>query len=86
METGRPNNPYREGSMTQALMEGALQGEFDGLPGWEDLTAKEIGEVLGGHRGDSITSAIGRIQRETGYEVQYVRLDSHGRKARIKTV
>lgn len=78
--TNRPKNPYREGSLTYAIMEGALEGEFDGKAGWEDMTAKQIGEVFGVRRRDTITSIISQIRRETGYEIKYVRLDSHGRK------
>jgi len=27
-------------------MEGGLQGEFDGLPGWDDLTVSQIAEIF----------------------------------------
>lgn len=71
--TTRPTNPYRKGSLAHAIMEGALEGEFDGKAGWEDMTAAEIAELFGKRR-DSVTSTVSRIKRDTGYEVRYTRL------------
>lgn len=68
----RPKNPYRKGTMIHALMEGALEGEFDGKAGWEDMTTEQIAELFGRSR-DTIASTMSRIRRETGYEVQYIR-------------
>lgn len=69
----RPKNPYRKGSLIFAIMEGALEGEFDGKAGWEDMTVAQIAKMFGKRR-DSVFSTISRIRKETGYEVRYTRL------------
>ncbi|MDE6454612.1 MAG: hypothetical protein K2L38_01585 [Dysosmobacter sp.] len=55
------------------MMEMALQGEFDGVDGTDDLTIPEIGELLREDR-DSVAQAIARIKKKTGYIVPYVKM------------
>lgn len=56
----KPKNPYREGSIIWSVMEGD----------WEDLTVKQIAEVL-----DVLPSAVSesmrRIRVKTGYVVPH---------------
>lgn len=73
----RPKNPYRKGSLIHAIMEGALEGEFDGKSAWEDMTAEQIAEVFGTSK-RSVTAAICNIRKQTGYEVQYKRNNGRG--------
>jgi len=49
-------------------MEGGLQGEFDGLPGWDDLTVSQIAEIFG-KPPTTISSMLWVIERDTGYRV-----------------
>lgn len=79
----RPKNPYRKGTMIHALMEGALEGEFDGKAGWEDMTLKEIAETLGKSE-RSVESTLSRIWYDTGYDVAYKR--TRYRNSRRKTL
>lgn len=58
----RPEDPYRKGSLIWSVMEGD----------WEDLTARQIAEVLDSTPG-SVRNCIQRIKRETGYDVPHVR-------------
>ena len=51
-------------------MEGGLQGEFDGLPGWADLTVAQIGEVLA-TTAATVSAYLRRIHKETGYAVPH---------------
>lgn len=74
----RPVNPFRQGGIAWEVMEMALQGEFDGLPGTEDLTSIDIAELLRTDR-QSIINAIGTIKKKTGYIVPYTKL-KHGPK------
>ena len=67
----RPDNPYRKGSVMWAVMEGGLQGGFDGLPGWDDLTIRQIAEVLDTRVG-TVQQAMSRIKAQTGYTVPHV--------------
>lgn len=74
----RPTNPYKHGSIIWSLMEGGLQGEFDDLPGWDDLDMYQIAEVL-----DcmyfTVQASFSRIEKETGYHVQRSRKErEHG--------
>lgn len=62
-----PDNPYRKGSAIWSVMEGD----------WADLPPSEIAYVLG-TTVSAVRSAMGRIKRETGYDVP--RLDE--RKSR----
>lgn len=64
----RPTNPYERGTLIWSLMEGGLQSEFDGLPGWDDLTISQIAEVVDSTY-YSVQASLSRIKRETGYEV-----------------
>lgn len=66
----RPVNPFRRGSVIWSVMEGGLQGEFDGLPGWADLTTAQIGEVLD-TTAANVSAYLRRIRRETGYTVPH---------------
>lgn len=68
----RPNNPFRAG-IAHDVMQMALQGEFDGLPGTSDLTVAEIAEVLCTTR-ESVSNAIVGIKKKTGYIVPYVKM------------
>ena len=66
----RPANPFRRGSVIWSVMEGGLQGEFDGLPGWADLTVTQIAEVL------DVTAArvcdvLWKVRKKTGYVVPH---------------
>lgn len=70
---GRPINPFNQATICYEVMEMALQGEFDGLPGTDDLTAQQIAEVLGVQK-ISVVNAIGDIKRRGGYCVPYVKL------------
>lgn len=63
------NNPYRPKSMIWALME----------EDWSDLTAEQIAEVFG-TRKENIRRTIYLIKKQTGYEVPYIHLDTHGRE------
>lgn len=74
----RPNNPFRAGGIAYEVMEMALQGDFDGLPGTSDLTVTEIAEVLCTPR-ESVSNAIVAIKKRTGYIVPYVKV-AGGRK------
>ena len=70
MSQNRPANPFRRGSVIWGVMEGGLQGEFDGLPGWADLTVSQIAKAL------DVTAAnvsvyLCRIRKETGYTVPH---------------
>lgn len=67
----RPINPFRRGAIPWQVMEMALQGEFDGLPGTSDLTRGEIAEILG-TEDHYITNAILRIKKQTGYAVPHI--------------
>lgn len=69
----RPTNPFRKGGMPWQVMEMALQGEFDGLPGTSDLTRVEMAEILGTEI-YSINNAIVTIKKKTGYIVPYVKM------------
>ncbi len=79
----RPINPYRKNSIMWSLMEGSIQGEFDGLPGWSDLTAQEIGEVLVVNT-NTIAHYVHRIKQRTGYEVIF--RDGRKKKTMAKKV
>lgn len=68
----RPNNPFRAG-ISHDVMQMALQGEFDGLPGTSDLTVAEIAEVLCTTQ-RSVYNAIFFIKKKTGYIVPYVKM------------
>lgn len=70
MNPDRPVNPFRRGSVIWSVMEGGLQGEFDGLPGWEDLTVTQIGEVLD-VTANRVSNYLLRIRKETGYAVPH---------------
>lgn len=69
----RPNNPFRAGGIAYEVMEMALQGEFDGLPGTDDLTVDEIAEILCADR-TSVANAIVRIKKKTGYVIPYIKM------------
>lgn len=69
----RPKNSFRKGGIAYDVMEMALQGEFDGLDGTDDLTVPEIAEVLCVDR-HSISNAISAIKKKTGYIVPYVKM------------
>lgn len=68
----RPNNPYKRGSIIWAIMEGGLQSEFDGLPGWDDMSIAQIAEALDASY-TCVQSSLTRIEKETGYRVKRVR-------------
>lgn len=70
----RPINTFRKSGTPWHVMEMAIQGEFDGLPGTSDLTMEEIAEVLGTEK-HAINNAIVTIKKKTGYIVPYVRLN-----------
>lgn len=74
----RPENPFRPGGVAFSVMEMALQGEFDGLPGTDDLTVSDMADVLGVGRGNVYT-AIEAIEKRTGYIVPYIK-SKRGRK------
>lgn len=64
----RPENPYRKGTLIWALMEGGLQGEFDGKAGFEDMTTQEIADMFDkAYR--TVQGTFERIKRETGFRV-----------------
>lgn len=69
----RPNNPFRAGGIAYEVMEMALQGEFDGLPGTDDLTVDEIAEILCVDR-TAIANSIVRIKKKTGYVIPYIKM------------
>ncbi len=69
-EQQRPINPYRKNTVMWSLMEGSIQEEYDGLPGWSDLTRRQIGEVLGIHP-QTVTNYIRKIKRDTDYKVSF---------------
>lgn len=71
MGRDRPINPFRRGSVIWSVMEGGLQGEFDGLPGWADLTVTQIGEVLD-VAATEVSSYLLRIRKKTGYAVPHI--------------
>lgn len=73
----KPVNPYRRGTRVWMLMEGGIQEEFDGLPGWEDLDTAQIGELLGCSR-SNVRKLISIIRTQTGYTVPHL----DGRTAR----
>ena len=73
----RPDNPYRRGTRIWMLMEGGLQEEYGGRPGWEDLDVEQIGEVLGCSR-SNVRKLLSLIRTQTGYQVHHV----DGRTAR----
>ena len=80
MDRDRPMNPFRRGSVIWSIMEGGLQEDFDGLPGWSDLVAAQIAEVL--DVDDTIVSNfLYRIRKKTGYTVPHAVLPP-GRAAR----
>lgn len=68
----RPDNPYRKDTLRRALMEGGLQGEFEGLPGWEDLTVAQLAEIFN-ETATGIRNALTAIKRDTGYFVPHAR-------------
>lgn len=70
MGRGRPLNPFRRGSVIWSVMEGGLQGEFDGRPGWADLTVTQIAEVLD-VAASGVSSYLLRIRKKTGYAVPH---------------
>lgn len=70
MDQNRPVNPFRRGSVIWSVMEGGLQGEFDGLPGWADLTVAQIAEVLD-VAATGVSSYLLRIRKKTGYAVPH---------------
>lgn len=70
MGQDRPANPFRRGSVIWSVMEGGLQGEFDGLPGWADLTVMQIAEVLD-ITFQAASNALWRIRKKTGYAVPH---------------
>lgn len=73
----RPCNPYRKDTLRWSLMEGGLQGEFDGLSGWDDLTIKQIAEIFDKAE-QVVRDAIKVIQRETGFCVPYTHVPRGG--------
>lgn len=68
----RPNNPFKAG-ISHDVMQMALQGEFDGLPGTSDLTVAEIAEVLCTTQ-KSVSNAIFFIKKKTGYIVPHAKM------------
>lgn len=68
----RPTNPHKKGTLIWSLMEGGLQGEFDGLPGWDDLTIAQIAEVMDAEYGN-VNWGLWQIKKETGYCVPHVK-------------
>ncbi len=68
----RPCNPYRKGTLRWSLMEGGLQGEFDGLPGWDDLTVSQLAEIFD-KPALGIRNTLTVIKRDTGYCVPRAR-------------
>lgn len=58
----KPNNPYKKGSLIWSVMEGD----------WEDLTTRQIGEVLG-TGAYSISAKISKIKKDTGYDVPHIK-------------
>lgn len=68
----RPDNPYRKGTALWAVLEGGLQEVYDGLPGWSDLSARQIAEVLGAEKG-TVQQALCRICAEADFQVPYAR-------------
>lgn len=73
----RPENPYPPGSLIWSLMEGGLQGEFDGKPGLEDMTIQEIADLLETTY-YTVQATLSRIKRETGYRVPRRRANQEG--------
>ncbi len=69
-EKERPVNPYRKNTVMWSLMQGSIQEEYDGLPGWSDLTTQQIGELLC-TTSNTVTTYICKIKRRTGYEVHF---------------
>lgn len=65
----RPINPYRRGDIIWSIMEGGLQEEFDGLPGWSDLDREQVAEVFG-ILPDNVSTYLCRIRKKTGYRVK----------------
>lgn len=57
----KPQNPFRKGSIIWSVMEGD----------WEDLTVRQIAEVLGTGPGN-IYCCLSKIKTETGYIVPRV--------------
>lgn len=70
MGRDRPVNPFRHGSVIWSVMEGGLQGEFDGLPGWADLTVAQIAEVLD-ITVESACNCLWKVRKKTGYAVPH---------------
>ena len=70
MEQDRPVNPFRRGSVIWSVMEGGLQGEFDGLPGWADLTVAQIAEVMD-VTATRVCEILYRVRKKTGYAVPH---------------
>ena len=58
----KPKNPFREGSLVWAVMEGD----------WEDLTVTQIAEVLDTIP-NNISVCITRIRKKTGYLVPHLK-------------
>lgn len=58
----KPKNPFLKDTLVWKVMDGD----------WEDLTKEQIGEVLVASP-ESISEAIYRIKKKTGYEVPYLR-------------
>lgn len=69
-ETGmdRPENPYQKGTLIWTLMEGGLQGEFDGKAGFEDMTIREIADMFETTY-STVQATLQRIKKETGFRV-----------------
>lgn len=70
MGRNRPVNPFRRGSVIWSVMEGGLQGKFDGLPGWTDLTVTQIAEVLD-ITVESVCNCLWKVRKKTGYTVPH---------------
>lgn len=54
----KPPNPYQRGTILWSVYEGD----------WEDLTVRQIAEVLGCNR-HTVDNYLSRIKRDTGYVV-----------------
>lgn len=67
----KPANPYPEGTLIWSVMEGD----------WEDLTVKQIAEVLDAVP-NSVRSTIAAIKKRTGYSVPHTK-SKIGRKLEI---
>lgn len=61
IETRKPKNPYRKGSLIWSVMEGD----------WEDLTVSQIAEVLDATP-SAISCCIRWVRVKTGYIVPHV--------------